>query len=1000
MKPSKCLRLPHVLVCFALATLAGPAPADAQFTGCPITGSWSGTFGGVLYVGHYAEEPDGTITGVSYPVDDPANATPAAGTRTGTNVLLPGDPFDNVGTMVSCDQIDYVIVPIGLTYTAHRQRNTYCGDGVTQAPDESCDDGNFENGDACTVSCQPPPPAVCGNGVVEHPEQCDDGNLVQGDGCSNDCASNVCGNTVVESGEQCDDGNLVDGDGCSALCQSNVCGNAVLEPGEQCDPGDADDGDGDGCTALCQYEGCPVSGSWTTTIGSTTWLLSLEEGLNGAFTGVSFVAGAPGSAAQGSGTRTGGSLTSTFAGQPFTHVGTMVDCDTIEGEIQPVSIQYVAHRVRATYCGDGVTQDEHGEGCDDDNFSNGDDCLVSCVPAGCGDGIVSGTEQCDDGNVVGGDGCSAGCVLQVCGNLVEDPGEDCDDGNLVDGDGCSATCRPNVCGNAVIEPGEECDPGDADDGDADRCSALCQFEGCPFTGTWTARLGGTTYVGYAVEDASGLITGNSMVEGSPMTVLPSSGARNGSALTLTYGPPYTHVGEMKSCDEVRFTIEPLGVGYTSTRVRDTYCGDGAQQPAYEACDDGNFGNADACSAGCTTSAGCGDAIVGPGEACDDGNGLGTDACKPDCTANVCGDGFVHIGVERCDHGGAGAGSGCAADCSALEPEVADDGNGGGVPVGGFTLSVTTDGENDGATLSDPVETTVHVPPGTTAGTVKIVETPAPPASPPGFAFMGTLIDITVENLVPAPSASTPLRLELTLDSSQLLPGQTAATIEIRKDGAPVAPCTGPVGVAVPDPCVSERATLQDGDVRISVLTSSASDWSSIGNVCGDAPAIGCRPAAAGKSSLALTEKGAKDTLRWTWKGATSVVLGAFGQPVSSSDQTLCLYDATGLRAFVTAPAAGDCAGKPCWKALPKGKGFSYSDKEKSPDGVARLVLKPGAAGKSSVTLSASGPALTVPPTALSLPIVAQLRSADGACFEAYYSTTKRNETGKVVAKSD
>jgi len=120
---------------------------------------------------------------------------------------------------------------------------------------------------------------------------------------------------------------------------------------------------------------------------------------------------------------------------------------------------------------------------------------------------------------------------------------------------------------------------------------------------------------------------------------------------------------MLSCDEVRFTIVPLGITFTASRLRgSTYCGDGVLQAVYEACDDGN--------------------------------GAATDACKPDCTANVCGDGLVRIGVERCDHGGAGAGSGCAADCSALEPEGASG------SVGPFALIVTTDGEGDGATGSD------------------------------------------------------------------------------------------------------------------------------------------------------------------------------------------------------------------------------------------------------------------------------------------------------------
>lgn len=36
---------------------------------------------------------------------------------------------------------------------------------------------------------EPPPPPVCGDGIVEDGEQCDDGNLTDGDGCSCECVN-------------------------------------------------------------------------------------------------------------------------------------------------------------------------------------------------------------------------------------------------------------------------------------------------------------------------------------------------------------------------------------------------------------------------------------------------------------------------------------------------------------------------------------------------------------------------------------------------------------------------------------------------------------------------------------------------------------------------------------------------------------------------------------------------------------------------------------------
>ena len=71
-----------------------------------------------------------------------------------------------------------------------------------------------------SIKCsEPPPPPVCGNGIVEWDEECDDANDVGGDGCEPDCTIiPVCGNAVLEPGEDCDDGNDINADGCEADC--------------------------------------------------------------------------------------------------------------------------------------------------------------------------------------------------------------------------------------------------------------------------------------------------------------------------------------------------------------------------------------------------------------------------------------------------------------------------------------------------------------------------------------------------------------------------------------------------------------------------------------------------------------------------------------------------------------------------------------------------------------------------------------------------------------
>ncbi|MEE2834637.1 MAG: DUF4215 domain-containing protein [Myxococcota bacterium] len=51
------------------------------------------------------------------------------------------------------------------------------------------------------------------------------------------------------------------------------------------------------------------------------------------------------------------------------------------------------------------------------------------------------------------------------------------------------------------------------------------------------------------------------------------------------------------------------------------------------------------------------------EACDDGNQVQTDACLNDCVAARCGDGLVQAGVEACDDGNRVDDDDCANDCT-------------------------------------------------------------------------------------------------------------------------------------------------------------------------------------------------------------------------------------------------------------------------------------------------------------------------------------------------
>lgn len=128
---------------------------------------------------------------------------------------------------------------------------------------------------------------------------------------------------------------------------------------------------------------------------------------------------------------------------------------------------------------------------------------------------------------------------------------------------------------------------------------------------------------------------------------------------------------------------------------------------------------------------------------------------------------------------------------------------------------------DGATVADPVETSITTP---NAGTISIKEVAVTQTSPSGFELLGQQIQITA----PPTIDTDPLVIVFQIDDSLIPSGETVNTIQIFKNGVLVPNCTiMPSTIASPDPCVSIRELLADDaipDVKITVLTSSASAW--------------------------------------------------------------------------------------------------------------------------------------------------------------------------------
>ena len=538
------------------------------------------------------------------------------------------------------------------------------GAGAITNP-EACDDGNLNDGDACTSQCLN---ARCGDGFL-HPflgEQCDLGEANGvASGCTSACqldAAALCGNGAPDPGEGCDDGGNVSGDGCNEFCQPEFCGDAVLQAGEDCDDGGTLAGDG--CAPDCTLEFC----------GDGVVSVALGEECD-----------------EGAANSDTNPCTSTCLANVCGDGLILVDVETCD-DGNTLSGDGCSDACDLEVCGDNVVG--VGEECDDGNIVANDGCGPTCLVEFCGDGNQGDGEECDDGNGLDGDGCSKLCTLEnpdACGDFIVGPGEECDDGNLDPGDGCGETCRlenPDLCGNGTLEPGEQCDDGNLELGDG--CTPRCAIESCgdgtlqpgeqcddgnrqPDDGCTACRVD-ETECGNGIHEYGEQCDGGDGCTPDCLLETPL----DGPTLYATCGNGELDRGEQ--CDDGN-QLDADGCGETC-QLEDSICGNGRQERG-EQCDPGDAfaGIATGCTPDCQLEAVCGDGEVGFGEQCDDGNEADGDGCSAICKTESCGDGIVQAD-EACDEGGANGRPGvpCSAMCvvtdGTVDPPIPNSSGGG------------------------------------------------------------------------------------------------------------------------------------------------------------------------------------------------------------------------------------------------------------------------------------------------------------------------------------
>ena len=170
-----------------------------------------------------------------------------------------------------------------------------------------------------------------------------------------------------------------------------------------------------------------------------------------------------------------------------------------------------------------------------------------------------------------------------------------------------------------------------------------------------------------------------------------------------------------------------------------------------------------------------------------------------------------------------------------------------------------------------------------------------------------------------------------------------------------------------------------------------------------APQTGCRTA--GKSSLLLKDDAtdAKDKLVWKWTKGAATTLAELGTPTGTTGYTLCIYagSANALVAKATVPP------DPVkWQPV-SDVGWKYKDPAATADGVQKVLLKSGAAGKAKELLKGKGSALpdlppgTLPVAVDGFPVVAQLfNNETNLCWEGRFDAAdvKSNTAAQFKAK--
>lgn len=167
--------------------------------------------------------------------------------------------------------------------------------------------------------------------------------------------------------------------------------------------------------------------------------------------------------------------------------------------------------------------------------------------------------------------------------------------------------------------------------------------------------------------------------------------------------------------------------------------------------------------------------------------------------------------------------------------------------------------------------------------------------------------------------------------------------------------------------------------------------------CTVGPAATCRAAAprqnpSSRMQLKIRRPPSPGADTVTWKGPalgsglTEVPAGDYGR---LSRHQLCVFDESGVSPSLAFRAVASTCDTPACKLSSSRKVRRYSDRDRAPDGLSRMVMR-SVGDETQIRVNGAGPNLSgrpfgLPTLPLTLPATVQLEERDGRCWSSHYS---------------